>query len=222
MNLQAGSVQFGRLLLLEFVIAVALFLSAGRLDLPWFWAVLALHAIFMLAGLVMIDPDLLKERTKPGPGGRDRNLRSWLSLLFLAQFIIAGLDVGRYGWSRTMPQVVQATALALYILGMVICIWAMAVNRFFSPVLRIQDERGHHLVTVGPYRYVRHPGYLGILLSASAGVALGSWWSLVPLVPVAVLILRRTTLEDRLLRKNLEGYANYSEQVRYRLVPGVW
>jgi protein-S-isoprenylcysteine O-methyltransferase Ste14 len=69
---------------------------------------------------------------------------------------------------------------------------------------------------------VRHPGYLGILLSASAGVALGSWWSLVPLVPVAILILRRTTLEDRLLRKNLEGYANYSEQVRYRLVPGVW
>jgi protein-S-isoprenylcysteine O-methyltransferase Ste14 len=222
MNSHADWRQISRLVLLELVIAGILFISAGRLDLPWFWAVLGLHAIFMLAGLVLIDPDLLRERTRPGPGGRDRNLRSWLSLLFLVQFIIAGLDAGRYGWSRTMSPMVQATALALYILGMVICIWAMAVNRFFSPVLRIQDERGHHLVTAGPYRYVRHPGYLGILLSASAGVALGSWWSLIALVPVAILILRRTTLEDRLLRKSLEGYANYSEQVRYRLVPGVW
>jgi protein-S-isoprenylcysteine O-methyltransferase Ste14 len=222
MKSHAGLREIGRLLLLELVIAGILFISAGRLDLPWFWAVLGLHAIFMLAGLVLIDPDLLRERTRPGPGGRDRNLRSWLSLLFLVQFIIAGLDAGRYGWSRAMSPMVQAAALALYMLGMVICIWAMAVNRFFSPILRIQDERGHHLVTAGPYRYVRHPGYLGILLSASAGVALGSWWSLIALVPVAILILRRTTLEDRLLRKSLEGYANYSEQVRYRLVPGVW
>jgi protein-S-isoprenylcysteine O-methyltransferase Ste14 len=222
MNSQAGLRQIGRLLLLELMIAGILFSSAGRLNLPWFWAVLGLHAIFMLAGLVLINPDLLRERTRPGPGGRDRNLRSWLSLLFLVQFIIAGLDVGRYGWSGSMAAVVQGTALAVYVCGMVICIWAMAVNRFFSPVLRIQEERGHHLVTVGPYRYVRHPGYLGILLSACAGVALGSWWSLIALVPVAILILRRTTLEDRLLRKSLEGYANYSERVRYRLVPGVW
>ena len=105
---------------------------------------------------------------------------------------------------------------------MILCVWAMAVNRFFSPVVRLQEERGHRLVTDGPYRYIRHPGYAGILLSACVGVALGSWWSLLPLVVAMGLILRRTALEDRFLRASLEGYASYAEQVRYRLVPGIW
>ena len=106
---------------------------------------------------------------------------------------------------------------------MALSVYAMASNRFFSPVVRIQHERGHTLVTSGPYRFVRHPGYVGaILASACGGVALGSWWSLVPLAPFAALFLRRTAVEDRMLRADLDGYAGYAERVPYRLVPGRW
>ena len=99
----------------------------------------------------------------------------------------------------------------------------MIVNRFFSPVVRIQEERGHHLITEGPYRFIRHPGYAGMLLAfAGVGPALGSWWSLVPLVPVVLLILRRLLIEDRYLHEHLEGYAGYAQRVPYRLLPGVW
>lgn len=211
-----------RIMALELVLAAFLFTSAGRLDLPWFWTVLGLHAFMMFAALGLLDPGLMEERMKPGPGGRDRRLRAWLALCFVTQFIVAGLDVGRFGWSGPMPPAVQWTGLIVYAGGMILCLWAMSVNRFFSPVVRLQQERGHSLVTAGPYRYIRHPGYAGILLSACVGIALGSWWSLSPLVLALGLILRRTALEDRFLRGSLEGYASYAERVRYRLVPGLW
>ena len=163
----------GRVLALEVTVAAFLFSSAGRLDLPWFWAVLGLHAVMMFAALGVLDPGLMEERMKPGPGGRDRRLRAWLSLCFVLQFIVAGLDVGRYGWSGPIPPAVQWTALFIYACGMILCLWSMAVNRFFSPVVRLQQERGHCLVTGGPYRYIRHPGYAGILLSACVGIAWG-------------------------------------------------
>src|SRR4051794_29117796 len=212
----------GRVLALEVTVAAFLFSSAGRLDLPWFWAVLGLHAVMMFAALGLLDPGLMEERMKPGPGGRDRRLRAWLSLCFALQFIVAGLDVGRHGWSGPIPPAVQWTALFIYACGMILCLWSMAVNRFFSPVVRLQQERGHCLVTGGPYRYIRHPGYAGILLSACVGIALGSWWSLLPSVMAIGLILRRAALEDRFLRTSLEGYASYAERVRYCLIPGVW
>jgi protein-S-isoprenylcysteine O-methyltransferase Ste14 len=211
-----------RVLTLELTVAAFLFTSAGRLDLPWFWAVLGLHTLMMFTALVILDPGLMKERMNPGPGGRDRRLRAWLCLCFMIQFIVAGLDVGRYGWSGPISPLVQCAAFLVYACGMILCLWAMAVNRFFSPVVRLQEERGHRLVTDGPYRHIRHPGYAGILLSACVGIALGSWWSLLPLVVAVGLILRRTALEDRFLRTSLEGYASYAEHVRYRLIPGIW
>ena len=214
---------FLRVLILEGVLAASLFASAGRIDLPWFWAVLAVHATLMTVAMTSIDPALRRERLKPGPGGRDRYLRLVALPFILAHLIVAGLDVGRFHWSRPMPTVVQAVALIGYTTGMALSVYAMASNRFFSPVIRIQHERGHTLVTAGPYRFVRHPGYVGaILASLCGGVALGSWWSLVPLAPFAVLFLRRTALEDRMLRADLDGYAGYAERVRYRLLPGLW
>ena len=211
-----------RILAIETTVAAFLFTSAGRLNLPWFWAVLGLHSLMMFSALGILDPGLIEERMRPGPGGRDRRLRAWLSLFFLIQFIVAGLDVGRFGWSGPIPPALQWMALVIYTGGMVLCLWAMAANRFFSPVVRLQQERGHCLVTGGPYRYIRHPGYAGILLSACVGIALGSWWSLLPLVLAIALILRRIALEDRFLQTSLEGYALYAERVRFRLVPGVW
>jgi protein-S-isoprenylcysteine O-methyltransferase Ste14 len=212
-----------RVMILEGVLAATLFASAGRIDLPWFWAVLAIHSALVAVGLSSIDPSLRRERLKPGPGGKDRHIRLIALPFLLAHLIVAGLDVGRSHWSRPMPAGLQAVALVGYAAGMALAVYAMLNNRFFSPVARIQHERGHTLVTSGPYRFVRHPGYVGaILASACGGVALGSWWSLAPMVPFVILFLRRTALEDRMLRAGLDGYAGYAERVRYRLLPGLW
>jgi protein-S-isoprenylcysteine O-methyltransferase Ste14 len=102
-------------------------------------------------------------------------------------------------------------------------LWALTQNRFFSPVVRIQTERGHHLITRGPYRFIRHPGYLGGAGSALCGaIALGSCWALLPAAGVAGVLLRRTILEDRFLHRELAGYQDYARKVRYRVLPGIW
>jgi protein-S-isoprenylcysteine O-methyltransferase Ste14 len=118
---------------------------------------------------------------------------------------------------------VQAAALAGFAAGLGLSLWAMSANRFFSPVVRIQAERGHRLVSSGPYARLRNPGYTGLIVaSLCGGVALGSWWSLVPLAPFVGMFLWRTAMEDRFLHEGLEGYAGYANRVRYRLVPGLW
>jgi protein-S-isoprenylcysteine O-methyltransferase Ste14 len=207
----------------EAFLAAVLFISAGRSDLPWFWAAMGVHAVMMTIGYSSIGPDLLRERMKPAPGGKDRRLRLFAMPFVLTHLIVAGLDVGRFHWSGEMPFALHAAGLAGFALSLSLAIWAMRVNRFFSPVARIQQERGHHVITAGPYRFVRHPGYLGAILSMFfGGVALGSWWSLLPLTPMVGLLLRRTIVEDRLLRAELPGYADYAKRVRYRLLPGVW
>ena len=213
----------GAVFAVEAAMAVILFGTAGRWDLPWFWAVLAIHAASCLVAMSLIDPGLRKERLRPGPGGHDRRLRLFALPLILAHLIVAGLDAGRFGWSGHLPLAVQAAALVGLGTGMALSIWAMAANQFFSPVVRIQQERGHHLITAGPYRLLRHPGYVGTILgSLSGGIALGSWWSLVPIVPLVALLLRRTIVEDRFLHDRLAGYAGYAGRVRYRLMPGLW
>src|SRR3954469_17983870 len=148
-----------RVLIVEGLLAATLFASAGRIDLPWFWAVLALHATMFLAGVPFMDPDLRKERVQPGPGGRSRRVRLLALPMILGHLVVAGLDVGLFGWSGPVPLAVQAAALAGYAAGMGLSLWAMATNCFFSPVVRIQAERGHRLVSSGPYALLRHPGY---------------------------------------------------------------
>ena len=122
----------------------------------------------------------------------------------LTQLVVAGLDVGRYGWSVTVHPALHAVDLLTYAAGMILAIHRlMTVNRFFSSVVRIQEERGHHLVDAGPYRFIRHPGYAGMLLAfAGVGPALGSWWSLVPLFSMVLLLLRRLLIEDRYLHEH--------------------
>lgn len=211
------------LLLFELALGAVLFGSAGRLDLPWLWAVIGIHAVSVAFGMGRIDPDLRKERFKPGPGGKDRLLRWIASPIFLAHLVIAGLDAGRFHWSGDVPWWVHAAGLVMYTLGLWVTFWAMSVNRFFSPVVRIQSERGHHLITSGPYRFVRHPGYTGVILvSLGSGLTMGSYWSLLPLVAIVVLFIRRTALEDRFLHTELEGYSEFARHVRYRLLPGIW
>lgn len=201
----------------------ALFISAGRLNLPFIWAYIAVFVAFNLIGYFAIDPSLLKERHQPGPGDRDRFTRWFILPLLLTRWIIAGLDIGRFHWSDVIPPSVQIMGLIGLVASLGLAMWAIKVNLFFSTALRIQQERGHCLVTAGPYKYVRHPGYLAsIAASVFGGLALGSLWAMIPVGGHIVLILRRTVLEDLFLRKELDGYAEYAQKTRYCFIPGIW
>ncbi len=136
--------------------------------------------------------------------------------------IVAGLNV-RFGWAPEVARWLQIAGFAVYALGWALHLWAMAANRYHALVVRIQADRGQTVVTNGPYRYVRHPSYVGGILQAlSVAFLLGSAWALVPGVLSGLLLLLRTALEDRTLQQELDGYREYAGRVRYRLLPGVW
>src|SRR5688500_12679893 len=207
-----------RILLLESLLGVLLFTSAGRLDLPWFWAMLAVHGLMVSIMMYLIPGDLRQERMRPGPGERDRHLRLLLIPPLLLHLVVAGLDA-RFGWSPDPGPLVRAIGLGGIVVSLAVGTWAMYVNRFFSCAVRLQSDRGHHVVTEGPYRYVRHPGYAGSLCCAiAANLALGSFYALLPLVPAVVIMAVRVVREERFLREVLAGYAAYMDRVRYRLV----
>jgi protein-S-isoprenylcysteine O-methyltransferase Ste14 len=202
--------------------AGVLFGSAGRLDLPFYWAFFGVVVAGWAIGMAVMDRGLIEERMHPGPGGTDRRLPFVVLPLFTGLLVIAGLDGGRFHWS-VVPVWLQVVALAVIAAGYALSIWAMSANRFYSPVVRIQAERGHRLVTSGPYARIRHPGYAAALLILLAtGPALGSWWAVIPALATVGLLLRRVVIEDRFLSERLDGYVGYAGRVRYRLVPGVW
>lgn len=204
-------------------LGVLVFGSAGRINLPFVWAYLAVLTCVIIAALRFVDADLRKERFHPGPGGIDRNLRRLAMPFFGAHLVVAGLDIGRFHWTGSVPPALQIAGVVGLAASYALSIWAISVNRFFSPVVRIQSERGHHLITDGPNALIRHSGYAAaFVLMFCSGVALGSWWSLTANVPVALLIFRRVLIEDRFLHDNLDGYRDSATRVRYRLIPCVW
>jgi protein-S-isoprenylcysteine O-methyltransferase Ste14 len=204
------------------LVGLLLFGCAGRLDIAAFWEYLFVCSVSFIVAASVVDPDLFQERARPG--GQPLKLRYYaLLLLPIAHWCIAGLDIGRFHWSDSVPPGTQIVALAIFVLALMLMIWAMRVNRFFSSVIRLQEDRGHQLVTGGPYRWVRHPGYTaGFLVCLASGIALGSWISALAGVACTPLLLRRTLAEDRFLKGNLKGYSVYAGAVRYRLVPGIW
>jgi protein-S-isoprenylcysteine O-methyltransferase Ste14 len=139
-------------------------------------------------------------------------------------WIVAGLDRGRFHWSDDVPNWLQGICLFTVGSGYVLALWAMRVNRFFSSVIRIQTDRGQHVVTTGPYAFVRHPGYTaGILIIVASGLALGSWLAAALVVIFSLpFLLYRTITEDRILQVELADYSDYAARVRWRLVPGIW
>jgi protein-S-isoprenylcysteine O-methyltransferase Ste14 len=125
-------------------------------------------------------------------------------------------------WS-SVPGWAIVLGYAANLVSIAITAWAQAVNPFFEPGVRLQTERKQHVIDSGPYRFVRHPGYVGALLAfAGVPLALGSWWGLVPTAVASALLIVRTSWEDRLLRENLAGYADYARRVGFRLFPGLW
>jgi protein-S-isoprenylcysteine O-methyltransferase Ste14 len=203
--------------------AAALFGSAGSLAIPTFWLYWAILAAVFVAAFALLDRGLLQERMRPGGRPTPLGLRL-LNVVLLTHWIIAGLDRGRLHWSDSVPLWLQAFALFTIVAGYALVFWAMVENRFFSSVVRIQSERGQHVVESGPYAFLRHPGYsAGILILAASGVALGSWIAAAFLVVVSVpFLLYRVIHEDRVLQEQLPGYHDYAQRVRWRLVPGIW
>lgn len=207
--------------------AVALFWSAGGIDWWPAWAMIAVTSVWILATAIAIVrhyPDLLAERLGPRKGAKrwDTAIMSVHGILQLAVYIVAGLDQ-RYGWTVGLPLTAQVAALIVCSLGYGIIVWATASNAFFSQIVRIQTDRGHTVATGGPYHYVRHPAYAGgVLTEVSAPILLASWWALVIGSVDAFLMILRTALEDRTLKAELPGYREYVQEVRYRLIPGIW
>jgi protein-S-isoprenylcysteine O-methyltransferase Ste14 len=219
-----------RFVLLVVLLLAVLFIAAGTLNWPMAWAYAILTvAITFGSRIIMIrrNPDLVTERAQSLSA---QGAKSWDKIIVrlvaivgpLLTLIVCGLDV-RFGWRPEIPLAVQIVALILMTLGSLLGTWAMSVNRFFSGVVRIQTDRGHTVVTGGPYRFIRHPGYAGgVVANLTWPLALGSVWALIPGTLTALLTLVRTALEDKTLREELPGYQEYAQRVRYRLLPGVW
>jgi protein-S-isoprenylcysteine O-methyltransferase Ste14 len=200
----------------------AFFGSAGRWDLPLAWVGLGIYASFMVVAQITMDPELRRERLKPAPGGIDRQIRVAILPFLVGCWVAAGLDIRWHG-AEAVPRGWRVLALAGLAASLGLVLWAVTQNRFFSPIVRIQTERGHCLITSGPYQWIRHPGYLGSAASAPCVVvALGSWWALLPAAGFVAVLIRRTFLEDRFLHRELPGYLEYARRVRYRLWPGLW
>jgi len=209
--------------------ALLLFLSAGRWDWVWGWVFIGLFLIASIVNVLILiptNPALLADRSRgirEGTKGWDKWITSFAAgLLPMASWVIAALDV-RNGWSPPMSLALHVGGGVFFVLGWVMLLWATASNAFFSTTVRIQEERGHTVQTGGPYRLVRHPGYVGgIVYQLATPFLLGSWWALIPMVVSAPLYVLRAALEDRTLHEELDGYREYAQQTRYRMLPGVW
>jgi protein-S-isoprenylcysteine O-methyltransferase Ste14 len=209
------------------VYSFLLILASGKWDWVWGWVYMTVMTLAMAAHVVIlvpINPALLADRAgglrQPGAKPWDIWLAIIASLAAFAIAIVAGLDE-RWGWTGTVSMSWHVAGIIFSVIGWAFFLWAMASNPFFSESVRIQEN--HKVAQRGPYRLVRHPGYLGNLIGCIGQPLLfGSWWAFVPALSTIIAFVIRTALEDRTLQKELNGYAEYVQQVRFRLIPGVW
>ena len=209
-----------------FLVALV-FAPVGRIDwIPGWIFIVVLVGAFSFAALLMkrLNPIIFRARSRFQPGTKTWDLVLVAVLLpaMVAEIPVATLDAGRMRWSA-VPLWVVLLGYALLLGSIVVTTWAQAVNPYFEPGVRIQQERAHQVISSGPYKFVRHPGYsAALVLFIAMPLALGSWWALLPATLASALLVVRTGLEDSLLRAELSGYADYARRTGHRLVPGLW
>lgn len=209
-------------------LGVLLFASAGSLHWPAAWVFLAVSAILgPLCGLWLAktDPALLAERMRPTFQAEQPAADKKFMLAFVAATVVwlVAMGLDRRMHASGIPLPLQVLGLAMYLLSTAFIMWVFRENSFAAPVVKVQAERHHHVISSGPYAFVRHPMYSGIMLFFfGVPLLLGSWWG-VAIAPVfAVLFAIRARIEERALVEGLPDYADYAARVRYRLVPGIW
>lgn len=220
-----------RFLLRMSLFALALMWPAGT----WFWweawvmvGLWTVFGVWMTHYLLRSDPALLVERLKLVPIQKDQ--KTWdkaiMTLFFIAGialYVVPGFDVVRYSWSEPLPLWMNTIAIVIHVPCFFLLAWVMRENTYLAQVVKIDDERGHRVISTGPYTYVRHPMYtVAIILLIAFPVALGSRYALLLSAFLTLLLFVRTYLEDRTLHAELDGYAEYANQTPYRLVPGIW
>jgi protein-S-isoprenylcysteine O-methyltransferase Ste14 len=211
-----------RWVILTISISLLLFVAAGTTHLRSLRNYLATFSAFQLATMLAIDPGLAKERSSSSEKAGTRGTFA-PRLSFVATLMVAAFDVGRLHWLRSVPLDARWICLVLFAGAMALEMWAMIVNPFFSPEIRLQSERGHVLVAGGPYRLLRHPGYLAMLVAVPAtALAIGSWLALFPAAAFCLAILKRVGAEEQFLQQKLTGYPEYMGKVRGRLFPRMY
>jgi protein-S-isoprenylcysteine O-methyltransferase Ste14 len=212
-------------LIAKLVLLTLWLLSAGQWDWFWPWLATAMFVVFDVIVAMICDPGLLAERTKPPAGAKqwDRPYVILAAVVFpIFAGVIAGLDL-RFGWAPDVSVMLQWFATVPVAVGFAIVAWSMRANSYFSAIVRIQSERGHRVMDGGPYKFVRHPGYVGaIMFTVAMPVMFGSLWGLIPAIAAAVVYVLRTKREDDTLQAELDGYREFTQKTRYRLFPGLW
>jgi protein-S-isoprenylcysteine O-methyltransferase Ste14 len=201
-----------------------LFISAWTFHWLWAWLFLALNLVLLIINFLVIPVELIDER-----GKKKEDAKKWDKIITginiiptLLLYICCGLDY-RFGWSGDINIGINILGIALTFTGSILFTWSMISNKYFSTLVRIQVDRGHTVATKGPYQYIRHPGYTGyIIMSLATPIALGTMWGLIFSGITVILLIIRTALEDVTLKKDLPGYIEYAENVKYRLAPYIW
>lgn len=218
---------FVRLIVAGVLIGGLLFGGAGTPGWSRGWLFLGLLLGTLGVNLVVLlslRPELMRNRweRKEGTKGFDKVFALGYFLSVLVLFFLAGMDAGRFGWT-SMAEANLYPGVALHLMGAVPILWSLLENPFLETTVRIQGERGHRVITTGPYRIIRHPMYLGAcFMFLGWPLILGSWVAFGVSCFIVVLLVARTHLEDQTLRQELDGYTDYSRQTRYRLIPGLW
>lgn len=206
------------------LIALILLVSAGRIEWIYAWVYIVASVLVIIANAFIFPPQLISERgrKKENVEKGDRLISGLIIFPWLAIYIVSGLDT-RFGWSHELALWIHITGLIIFISGNALVSWAMISNIYFSTAVRIQYDRGHTVSSGGPYRYIRHPGYLGMIIyHLSTPIILGSLWALIPAGATVILFIIRTVFEDTTLKNKLEGYKEYTERIKYRLLQGIW
>jgi protein-S-isoprenylcysteine O-methyltransferase Ste14 len=214
-------------LITNLVFTGILFLCAGRMDYIQGWIFLSVNVLstFLNYWTIHQNSELISERSKPGEGIKswDKVLLGLSALIYVITIVLAGLDSGRFNRTTDFNWYLSISGVILTLIGQILFLTARSQNKFFSSVVRIQKDRGHAVCDTGLYKMVRHPGYLGMMISLM-GIPLitSSVWSIYPTINAIILLLIRTTFEDKTLIAELDGYSAYTRKTRKKLIPFIW